>query len=599
MKFLQEDIVMTENDMVVNKYKIERVCTSGIDPDQLVLQPVDNSESVYSRTLVELNDASLPDSILKSVEQDGPPLVVSWDLFLMLKYRQDWKPSAYGLGELINTMSLLPNEELTIEVKTWETSKTQQDEEQKLDEQNVSDIKMTSSSIDEATTEDKIKTHEYVDAKAGYSGFGASVSVAAGYSQDVSNFQKEFAKQTREQSEQTTNKYRATRKVRMAISRESGSESKTTRKIRNINQAYTLNVNFFGILREYEISLHLYDVSMVLLGAEVSLRAHTRYIAIDGSGGQALNLGEVINLSSSAANVQALMQQEGISPIKVIRAKWGTPLYDAAIPAADWTKTQLKHEQRVEFQKKVLECVRPAPGWMAPDSTGTYRWAYEIIPGTEEELLVYLYGFVPFSFSHIVGTALLADMQPRIAYVAASDQYVAATMPSYQDAINCAFGRQDISRQFERSADLIVGETDVILAPGHFAEMKTREFIEVIPEWVGNILDSFKQVAQTKGKVDDWKAVLPTDGIHADLSLGICSGAEDYYEVQRQFDLDLKKLEVEKLKLEVEKLKIVNKSLEKDKPDVLIKNPTEKTSVNLNISASDSPIEVDIESKKE
>jgi hypothetical protein len=61
---------------------------------------------------------------------------------------------------------------------------------------------------------------------------------------------------------------------------------------------------------------------------------------------------------------------------------------------------------------------------------------------------------------------------------------------------------------------------------------------------------------------DNWKVTMPTHGVYADVALGICSGAEDYYEVQRQFDLEIKKLEIEKLKLEAEKLRLKNTLIE-------------------------------------
>ena len=67
--------------------------------------------------------------------------------------------------------------------------------------------------------------------------------------------------------------------------------------------------------------------------------------------------------------------------------------------------------------------------------------------------------------------------------------------------------------------------------------------------------------------------------------LGLCSGCEDYFEVQRQFDLELKKLEVAKLELEIEKLKLQNQhySTTGSVSTVVVKNPTDKTSVNLDL----------------
>src|SRR5262249_10928537 len=139
------------------------------------------------------------------------------------------------------------------------------------DVRNVSDIKSASSNTNEVTTGIETKTHESVDAKAGYSGFGFSASVEAQWSDDVNTMQKNFGKQTRENSQQATNEYRATRKVKLTVSREAGSESKTTRKIKNINQTHTLNMNYYEVLREYEVKLTLYDVPLLLLGGEPDL----------------------------------------------------------------------------------------------------------------------------------------------------------------------------------------------------------------------------------------------------------------------------------------------------------------------------------------
>ena len=166
---------------------------------------------------------------------------MEWDFYTVLNNRQVWTPAGHGLGELVTTLSLLPNEELTLEVKTWETSKTQQDSAKILDEKNVSDIKTTSSEASDVATENALKTHEYFDAAASYSGFGAKVSVKGGFSTDVADIQKRAFKRDRSAIERTAGEHRMTRKVKMAISRESGSESKTTRRLRNINQAQTLN----------------------------------------------------------------------------------------------------------------------------------------------------------------------------------------------------------------------------------------------------------------------------------------------------------------------------------------------------------------------
>src|SRR4051794_19420353 len=115
------------DELEVKPFYIDRVCQPDIDPQQLTLSSnVDRSESVYTQKYVKLANASLPGGAITT--SDGTDLF-DWDLFLILKYQQKWTPAGYGLGDLIYTVSLLPNEELTLELKTWETSKTQQDTE--------------------------------------------------------------------------------------------------------------------------------------------------------------------------------------------------------------------------------------------------------------------------------------------------------------------------------------------------------------------------------------------------------------------------------------------------------------------------------------
>src|SRR4029434_3441536 len=124
-----------------------------------------------------------------------------WDLFLILKHQQKWVPTGYGLGELLYTISLLPNEDLTLEVKTWETSKSQQDREETIEQKNVSDIKDSASASSDVTESREKTTNTSVNGKAAYSGFGFSASVEAGWSQNVREVQAQDAKETREDRE--------------------------------------------------------------------------------------------------------------------------------------------------------------------------------------------------------------------------------------------------------------------------------------------------------------------------------------------------------------------------------------------------------------
>ena len=160
---------MDGKQTVIQPFELDRgACEPQVNPESFVLKDVDRRESVYSRILGLLEGAGIPDGHSIESEVEYP-----WDLYVMLHYRQDWHPSGYGLGELLHTMSLLPNEEVTMEFKTWETDKRLEEKDTTIEEKNLSDNKDTRSTSSEVTDSMQTKERTYVDAKASYSGFAS------------------------------------------------------------------------------------------------------------------------------------------------------------------------------------------------------------------------------------------------------------------------------------------------------------------------------------------------------------------------------------------------------------------------------------------
>lgn len=638
------------DEHLIKPFSIERVCEPRLDVTQLSFKTVDVTESVYTRTLIHLQGASLPAGILAQPRRAGggstsagsqpasgvlarmrdtifnpgesieppppvkppppfplppaqpvdepepPPTLVPYDLFIMLKYRQDWRPTGYGIGELLYTTSLMPNEELVLEMKTWETSRVQQDSEDSTDQRNVSDIKTTASNSSEATTEAQTKTHESIDAKGSYSGFGATASVEGSWAQDVADLQKDIEKRTQDRAQQTTSEFRATHKVRIATSRESGSESKTTRRLRNINQAHTLNVSYYEVLREYAIEMTPYEVTVVLLGAEPDLVQPCGYSTWYGDH-EPLSLGHLIRAVQSSSWVQEFIDAHGVSPIKVLRERWSAPLYDAALVRLEWWAEQgveIRPQDREEFQRTVLRYVRPASGWIEPDEKGALRWAYEVIEGKERDLLQYLYEFMPYSPQQLLARAVAANMKTVAAAKALTATFARAVVPSLErsSALRAARVEVDLPR-------LDLQPSDSILVPGPFYNVPASTpdgWREFAGRWVDKqVIEQLDKLREGLGSpTKSWKTVLPTQGVYSDLALGICSGAEDYLEIARQFDLELKRLEIEKLKLEVAKLRLENQGLQAGKPQVLVETDAQSTSVNLTLNVPDASSKVEI-----
>ncbi|MFF4879504.1 hypothetical protein [Micromonospora sp. NPDC000668] len=633
-------------DVVIKPYKAERLCEPSLDVAQLTFKTVNITESVYTRALIHLQNASLPSGILSEPRRSpsdaaprwqptagvmflnrpldpmtipdipaGPivdplpppnpnptpeepepqPVLVPYELYVMLRYRQDWTPCGYGIGELLYTTSLMPDEELVLEVKTWETSRVQQDSEDATDQRNVSDIKSTASSASEAATEDQTKTHESVDAKASYSGFGFSASAEVSWSEDVTELQKNIEKRAQERAQQTTNEYRSSHKVRIATSRDSGSESKTTRRIKNINQAHTLNVNYYEVLREFDVEITPYEATLTVLGAEPNLSEWTGYHTWYNQP-QPISLGQLIRASQSAAWVAQFIDVYGVSPIKVLRQRWSAPLYDAALVQLEWwgdDGIEIQPQDREDFQRTVLRYVRPTPGWVEPDEKGALRWGYEVVEGKEHDLLAFLYEFLPYSPQQLLARAR-SNMSTVAAVRAMTGRFARAVVPNFEQ-----LAAPRIAHVSLETPELELADTRTVLVRGpfHGADITDAErWRQQAEAWIQEhvVGELIRLRANLGAPTKQWKSVLPTQGVYADLALGLCSGAEDYIEINRQFDLELKRLEIQRLQLEVEKLHLENGALQAGKPQVLVQTDAETTSVKLDLSLAETPSKVEI-----
>jgi hypothetical protein len=629
-------------DLQIPLFTVERLCQPDIDVSQLTLSSdVDRTESVFTSKFVKLANASLPGSAI--VDSNGAQLFY-WDLFLILKYQQKWTPCGYGLGELLYTVSLMPDEELTLELKTWETSKTQQDVEDTTDQKNVSDIKDSNSASSEVSHTGEQTTNTSVNGKAGYSGFGFSASIEAGWSQNVKETQAENAKQTRDRSRQSTNEYKASHKVKLAVSREQGSESKTTRKIRNINRAHTLNANYYEILNQYDIELSLVGVPLAILGPEAELAADVlivdqpipamqRIIAmlpegqqpkfhfptfppervdigvlVVGGGGvetppaqpnppdsNNLTLGRLIRYSQSPAWVDAFIDQNGFSPIKLLYELWSEQLYLGAVPSVDILAGTVTDQERTSFRDGILQFVRPIEGWVGCDETGKIRWGYEVVAGKESGLLQFLYPLLPNSPTELTARIVQTGVDAASARDLAAQRFSEAS--ENLDRRSVGLSRATLAARAMARMDLPTVSADVIATAGVFMGKTIEAFSTELPAFIQDVLAQLNDVRSVQNPVESWQATLPTQGVYADLTLGICSGAEDYLEIQRQFDLENQKLEVEKLQAEIDKLKLETQRLQNNEPSLIVESDADETSVHLHFtSPADVPPAIKVQS---
>jgi hypothetical protein len=634
------------DDLLISPYRMDRgsLVNALENETRLVPKPVAAVNSITIRKLIELHGAGLPHAVRRPVlsapvvelsanplpvpppdndagdpvmpnfpsptSRPAPPpppapspgaprpdpAIVTWGLYALQTYRQDWKPTGYGPGDLSYTTSLLPGEEITLEVKTSETSVAQQDREDTTEERNLSDIKSTDAASNEISKQAERKSHEEMSAGASYGGFGFSAEVKGGWSNDARAANATTSKRARERCEQAASERRSTQKTRVTLSRTMASESKTTRRIRNINQAHTLHVNFFDLLQEYRVSMTLAETTLVLLGAEFS----PSEVVYDG-----WSLGRLVQASQAETGIKRFLDYYGQTPYRLLREHWTRPLYDAAFVELDWagdSDARVPPEARADFVSSMLRWVRPVPGWFVADEMGVFRWAYEVVPGAEEAVLRYLYTFVPYSAQQFVARAKVDRHAPE-AIELVSALFVRATGHLATDT---AMMTPILARTLAER-DMAIAPADRILAEGPFkgallraqppssANASSPTVDGVASDLVESLLRGLAEVRKDVNvEIDAWTVTTPTHSQYVDLSLGAVSGAEDYFELQRQFDLELKRNEIAKLRAETRRLDAETDLLESGRPrsSVVIENPAGNTALNVSLDLASSPAKV-------
>lgn len=601
---------MPNNDKI-KLFEIERPCEARFDLSQLSLQEVDRTTRHYSRKQLYLHDSDIVRTIRETDHNE-----VRYSLALLLRYRQEWVPKKYGLGELIYSLSLLPNEELTLEVKTWETAKTQTEEQENIENRNLSDVSSEQSDASEVLHDINTKENLDIDVSAEASfGYG-SASASLGYSTEAQEQTKNLNTRLQKSAQQSINEMKRTHSLKMTVSRESGKEDKTTRKIKNINQTHTLNINYYQILKQYEVSLHLYEVRLILLGKEfdpVSMISQSYPLTEAASFGDGFEVGHrngyndgyngrsqnprpswIQQFGTSYAAGYTHGYQQGYAKGSADRAAARTadptppptpePTTSERITGTRLPPGVLQYPTTSEmiqslkeysldpvspesFQNTVLKYVSPLPDVSTePDFFGNFRYAFLINPGREQPLLEYLFGF----HSGTIGNP------QRIKIYKEGEKITIPAEGAFKIYSTHYLYRVDITN-LQRAQEAISNTIREVL-----------EALEESKEKIGLVTDSL------------WDAALPTHGIYAETMLGQCSGGEDYVEVNRQFDLELKKLEIERLKLELEKMRLVNNRISTDsRREIVISNPSEHTSVNLNLEVGSNTDSADTEIKFE
>jgi hypothetical protein len=196
-------------------------------------------------------------------ETGGSTPVVSqsettFTLALYLPWRQLWRLKGYTRGELLHSLVLGPQEEVTIEVSSWDRRKRIFEDSAQSSFEQTTDFTQT-----EKDTQSVVKEinnqNEFGMTMGGQIGYTmAGVFQVGGSSQtnvkaSLANSSKNNLEFLRESVAKAGTKLKLERQTKINETTEIGTENKITRKLRNPNLCHTLSFNSYEVLAHYDI----------------------------------------------------------------------------------------------------------------------------------------------------------------------------------------------------------------------------------------------------------------------------------------------------------------------------------------------------------
>jgi hypothetical protein len=196
-----------------------------------------------------------PDLVETVVSQTVLP---RFELVLYLPYRQTWELLGYSRGELLNSISLAPEEETTIEVFTWDRFKRLREDTTTFEREGTLDVaftdKLSMETVKELSTSADWGFNIHGDVSVPIK--AVTIGVSGAY--DTKNSIKELHRGTQqavsEAVRKASSRIKATRQTKVTESEEMGREMKVARKIKNQNKCHTLDLDYFEVLATYKVT---------------------------------------------------------------------------------------------------------------------------------------------------------------------------------------------------------------------------------------------------------------------------------------------------------------------------------------------------------
>ena len=180
-----------------------------------------------------------------------------YKLAIYLPFEQTWTLLGYSRGMLVNTVTLAPQEELSIEVFSWDRTTTSTEDTSSFEGEqsfeNTSTSRDTSDTLHEMTRSSKYSLEMSLEASVKIVPFTSSFNLGTGFEEATNDAVKETVTELREATEKASSRVKISRTSKVTTTREFGSERRTTRRLRNPNQCHTLNIDMWEVLSTYRV----------------------------------------------------------------------------------------------------------------------------------------------------------------------------------------------------------------------------------------------------------------------------------------------------------------------------------------------------------
>jgi len=187
-----------------------------------------------------------------------------WGLGQKVEFDQEWRHEGFTLGGLISSFSLLPNEEVTVEVSSWQRTKSEIQQEK--DDATRSALEQELRRTDEQTIANETANENgwTVSATAGFSYGPVCASVNAGENGSSSERINQARQHVQESTTRAASEVSSRRSIKITHTTESQTEQKSVRRMKNPNQCHTVTFNYFQVIKLIDVQMRFINDAPVL-----------------------------------------------------------------------------------------------------------------------------------------------------------------------------------------------------------------------------------------------------------------------------------------------------------------------------------------------